>query len=1195
MLRKLKHILSYISFVVLLCLMIINLRFNTTDILSGNNENSTNIIIQSGFVDSIHSLAVEHFGFFISVSIFLLIILIVLNHRRYLAEKKFKQIDASYKAFINTSQDITFKFSKNGIIEQYFATNPEKLYKPPKEFLGKNIFEVLPEKVAGITYEALQECLKENRLVTIEYDLEVPEGKSTFEARLARYDINHATVVISDITERKTTHEHLKKLERAFEQAMDEIAVVDMDGYIEFANNSWAKNHGYKLDELIGKHLSIFHTKEQLENQVIPFNEILMEKGGNQGEVDHKRKDGSTFPTFMSSAIIRDDDGNSIGLVGIARDITERKEAELAIEKSEARFRELAELLPQTLFEIDSEGNITYTNRMGLETLRYSSEDVSKGLNALEMFIPEDQERVKANIKNSLQGILPESHEYTAVTKDGDRFPVMVYSSPIIQRGKPIGLRGVLFDITSIKEAETALRISEARYRELADSLPQSVFEIDTQGNIIFFNQTGCDSFGYTREELEKGINARQAFTVEDQKRIFTNIKKDLVGDYIEDREYTALRKDGTTFKVYAYSKPIIRNGQPVGLRGVLVDLTPFKEAEAAVAESEEKYRHLVENVDATISIIDKDGKYLFINGVGARSFSMEKEDIINKTLWDLFPKKIADNKISLIRQAIDSGKEQQVEVESILNGKPCWFYTIAQPYDFYPSIKKVVLIIAHDITEKKLAEQAVELSEEKYRLLVDNVSAIIALIDHNGTFHFVNKLAASQLSKTVENIVGKTMWDLFPREVADSQMSSIRKAIDTGQDLRRETRSFVNGKWHWYDTVVQPYNYDPNNRKMAMIISYDITDRKIADEALKSSEEKFRNFAEHSLQGVYIVQDDKFVFVNQKASDIIGIPVEKCLEMNVNDFLEYINSNDRDSARERYNARMNGDKIEKHLEVKCMTPKGEEKWLELFSQRTFLDNKKTLYGILIDITLRKKAEEDIRNAQQERYNTIRVITGGVSHEMYNALYPAMVAIDKLKNNVLKDQLSIQQIQHLLKMAESSVDRAINMTEAVTHYSRIESEKKVEVFDVNSLINEILESHKSRIEELGVDITLELKEEINCLCHKNHAFSIFNNLIINALDALSDVEHRRLIIKSVQNREFVKITIFDSGSGIAKDHIDKIFDPFYSTKPHTGTGLGLAMVKKIVDIYDGKITVKSSLDNGTEFVIFLRTPTLSES
>ncbi|MFH2049959.1 MAG: HAMP domain-containing sensor histidine kinase, partial [bacterium] len=146
-----------------------------------------------------------------------------------------------------------------------------------------------------------------------------------------------------------------------------------------------------------------------------------------------------------------------------------------------------------------------------------------------------------------------------------------------------------------------------------------------------------------------------------------------------------------------------------------------------------------------------------------------------------------------------------------------------------------------------------------------------------------------------------------------------------------------------------------------------------------------------------------------------------------------------------------------------------------------------------------------------------------------------------------------------------------------------------------SLINEIIESHKSRIEELGIDITLELKEEINCLCHKNHAFSIFNNLIINALDALSDVEYRRLIIKSVPNREFVKITIFDSGSGIAKEHIDKIFDPFYSTKPHTGTGLGLAMVKKIVDIYDGKITVKSSLDNGTEFVIFLRTPTLSES
>ncbi|MFH2050477.1 MAG: PAS domain S-box protein, partial [bacterium] len=979
-------------------------------------------------------------------------------------------------------------------------------------------------------------------------------------------------------------------------------------------------------------------------------------------------------------------------------DITERKEAELAIQKSEERFRDLAELLPQTLFEIDPKGNITYTNRMGLETLKYSSEDVLKGLNALDMFIPKDQERVKGNIKNSLKGILPESHEYTAVTKDGDRFPVMVYSSPIIQRGKPIGLRGVLFDITSIKEAETALRISEARYRELADSLPQSVFEIDTQGNIIFFNQTGCDSFGYTREELENGINARQVFTTEDQKRIFANIKKDLVGDHIEDREYTALRKDGTTFKVYAYSKPIIRNGQSVGLRGVLVDLTPFKEAEAAVAESEEKYRHLVENVDATISIIDKDGKYLFINGVGARSFSMEKEDIISRTLWDIFPKNVADNKISLIRQTIDSGKEQQVEVESILNGKPCWFYTIAQLYDYYPGIKKVVLIIAHDITEKKLAERAVKLSEDKYRLLVNNVSAIIALVDKHGIFHFANKLAALSLDKEPEDIVGKSMLELFPEEHAVRQLKSVQKAIETGKELRTETPTMVDNQMRWYKTIIQPYRYDHNGEMMAMIISHDITDRKVAEkslksseekfrylaeysvqgifivqegkfvfanqrgadiagmtleeiykmdfvdfilrgvaeeykemayqrynkrlegdekeghfeleyitpsgekkwvelftqncvidnkysiyavvldntlkkqaeealktseekfrylaensfqgifiiqnnrivfinqrgadivggtveelynmdfteflkdsvvpeykelvmgryrsriageevvnhyefefytfskekrwleiysqkceidgidsiyalindltskkqaeEALRSSEEKFRNFAEHSLQGVYIVQDDKFVFVNQKAADITGIPIEKCLEMNVNDFLEYINSNDRDSARERYNARMNGDKSEKHLEVKYVTPKGEEKWLEFFSQRTFLDNKKTLYGILIDITLRKKAEEDIRKAQQERYNTIREIAGGVSHEMYNALYPAMAAIDKLKNNVSNDKLSNQQKQHLLNMTESSVDRAINMTEAVTHYSRIESEKK---------------------------------------------------------------------------------------------------------------------------------------------------------
>ena len=134
-----------------------------------------------------------------------------------------------------------------------------------------------------------------------------------------------------DISERKQMEEELRRLARAVEQSSEGIAVADMDGNIEFVNSAWAQMHGYRPDEVLGKHLKIFHTTEQLLTDVNPFNDLVMKNGSHQAEVGHARKDGSTFPTRMTATLLKDDDGNPIGLLGIVRDITERKQAESAL------------------------------------------------------------------------------------------------------------------------------------------------------------------------------------------------------------------------------------------------------------------------------------------------------------------------------------------------------------------------------------------------------------------------------------------------------------------------------------------------------------------------------------------------------------------------------------------------------------------------------------------------------------------------------------------------------------------------------------------------------------------------------------------------------------------------------------------------------------------------------------------------
>jgi rsbT co-antagonist protein RsbR len=151
------------------------------------------------------------------------------------------------------------------------------------------------------------------------------------------------------LAQMQKTLSELRRLEMAVEQSIDGIAIPDLDGNIQFVNTAWAQMHGYSVEELQGKHLSIFHTEEQLQKDVIPFNERVMETGSNQGAVGHARKDGTTFPTWTSTTVLKDEEGNPVGLVGTARDITTQEEAEaererLRQEVIEAQKRALQEL-----------------------------------------------------------------------------------------------------------------------------------------------------------------------------------------------------------------------------------------------------------------------------------------------------------------------------------------------------------------------------------------------------------------------------------------------------------------------------------------------------------------------------------------------------------------------------------------------------------------------------------------------------------------------------------------------------------------------------------------------------------------------------------------------------------------------------------------------------------------------------------
>jgi PAS domain S-box-containing protein len=310
-----------------------------------------------------------------------------------------------------------------------------------------------------------QELDRSERILVTKDRRHIPILKSVVPITLDWEDVLLEAFV--DFTERKREEETLLRLERAVEQSVDGIAVADLDGNIQFVNPAWAQMHGYGEEGLQGKHLSIFHTEEQLQEDVIPFNERVMEVGAHQGEVGHVRKDGTTFPTWMTTTLLKDEKGNLIGLVGTTRDITEQKEAE------EALFR-LERAVEQSIDGIaipDLDGNIQFVNSAWAQMHGYSVEELLG--KHLSIFHTEEQlQEDVIPFNKRVMEVGAHQGEVGHVRKDGTTFPTWMTTTLLKdEKGNPVGLVGTARDITEQKRLEQAVQESlERRGRQVQTS-----------------------------------------------------------------------------------------------------------------------------------------------------------------------------------------------------------------------------------------------------------------------------------------------------------------------------------------------------------------------------------------------------------------------------------------------------------------------------------------------------------------------------------------------------------------------------------------------------------------------------------------------------------------------------------------------------------------------------------------------------
>lgn len=774
------------------------------------------------------------------------------------------------------------------------------------------------------------------------------------------------------------------------EKSSDAIFSTDINGIILSWNSGAEAIYGYSKAEAIGKFAPDITRSDFTPKELAAIIAKLPEKGSTDIEGINYNRKGEAITCLASVTALKDDNGVVNGFVTVLRDISERKRSEAimakfneelnrqveektaAILESKERFRQIVETAQEGIWMIDKDSRTSFVNDRMAEMLGYSRDEMI-GKHLFDFMDEEGKTISERNLQRRRDGIA-EDHEFKLLTKDGRVVWTLMSTSPVTNNGEYEGALAMVMDITERKKAADEIKRSQESFELISRTTNDAIWEWNLETNELWANENHQRLYGLTMDHpVPNTAMWAERIHPDDREAIISRQEETLASDknvFISEYRF---RTEANGFRDIYDRCYIVRNqeGKPIRMTGSMMDITERKQVEAELRKSEARYRSVIEQASDAIMITDQEGNFIDINSGFCKKFGYTKQELIGLNINKLIdPEQLKNDPIRF--DVLIAG--HSVFRERKMRHKDGTIIEVEANVKMLPDGR--ILAIARDITERKIAEEVLRESEERYRTLVENAPEALVVLDmEKGKFVSVSESAVRLFKMSREELLQIGPLEVSPERQPDGRLSSEVAMERIGEAIRWQKPGF---EWTHCDKEgrlipceIRLVRLPAENQVLIRGSVTDISERKKAEQAIRSIEETRMQIMNASLDAIVCINAKGLITVwtaqaekifGWKEHEIIGqlltdtIIPEEYRERHTNGLFHYLQSG-------------HGPVLNRLIEIAARNKEGKTFPVELSIIPFKQDEAEFFCAYIRDITERKLSEEQI-NREKELSDT---------------------------------------------------------------------------------------------------------------------------------------------------------------------------------------------------------------------------------